>query len=314
MNGITTQPPKFNVEELFPFLKERARKATRLHPRRQSNINPLGSKIGGAIAWPENESHPICPRSGCNAVSFLQVQSKDVTLLEFPEGADLLQILWFPDEDSLYGQTVHANEEDGAHSRWFVYWRNSTELSSDHLLLPTPNTVGGLPVTIEECSIQPEIIVEYPSLGMLGDLSAEDYGLLTKWNEENDDYYQRGMSVCPGVKIGGYPDGWEGIGPNGEYIPKTTDGEMQELLLTFSDSEFGEGWQPNEIESHSKTGGSIDFPAGSNMDYNFGGDNLSDEEWQAYNNANQPLNYDFPDPFNLFIDRSEEPNKLIGVY
>ncbi|MEM1251565.1 MAG: hypothetical protein AAGI69_03965 [Cyanobacteria bacterium P01_H01_bin.21] len=223
---LTTRQPLYQLEELFPFLRGAAREALRLHPRREQGVGVTSSKIGGPIVWPAGEPHPICPTKSCPAVPVLQLRRFDAPMLPFPNGNDLLQLLWYP----------QAYEEWGYNPKIEVYWRNSKTLSADNVLIPIYENHESMFV-VHECRVQPEIIVEYPYIGLL---SMDEQQTIWNWEEKQDDplaQYQYCLSTCPGTKVGGYPDYGEQDAPSWAGTANRT----FEYLLALSDDEWDGG-------------------------------------------------------------------------
>ncbi len=99
----------------------------------------------------------------------------------------------------------------------------------------------------QECQLSPERVVEYPSAESF---TARMSQKLANWNIEGimDDpitFYGWECSVCPSIKIGGYPSFVQG-----DETPACACGQRMDLLLTLTDSEFDGGthhrWCPSE--------------------------------------------------------------------
>ena len=293
---FTTAPPSHDVESLFPFLKGTARKATRLHPRRESDLSPLASKIGGAIAWPGDEPVPVCDITGAIAVPLVQLNQIDVPLLQFPSGADLLQLVWFP----------RMYEEWFYQPKCLLFWRRSASLSSASLLVPeyASDDETACFENLRECSVSPEVVVEYPPIEML---MPEHQAQIHEWEgllPDGEDIYDTCLSTCQAVKVGGYP--LVEVDYHGR-LPRTTRGDLGELLVMLSDGECynqsSPSWKPLELR---------DLPEIPRI--GLVGDNIADHmAWrEAHQQAFSPLDIYLKYPFNIFIDRTVEPNQICG--
>src|SRR5215208_4937386 len=99
-----TRAPAYDVAAEFPWLAERAKTTVRLHPRRvEHNLPADASKAGGLILWPRNEAWPVCDLHSCPYVTVLQLRRDDLPDVPFPEHADLLQLLWCPNDHDEHG-------------------------------------------------------------------------------------------------------------------------------------------------------------------------------------------------------------------
>ncbi len=185
----TTPLPPLDITAFFPELVPLARRAVRLHPRRNPDPGVGESKLGGTLLWPMNEPWPFCtvgqvesePQRTRDAkllreeaerssmfghqpasqaagqphgayVGVIQLRVADVPELGFPEGCDLFQLLWCP-RDHLKHYSPHCR----------VYWRQTTNISSVLKDIPIPSVFDPdyLP---HVCLFTPERIQEYPAI------------------------------------------------------------------------------------------------------------------------------------------------------
>jgi len=270
----TTRPPWCDVEEQFPFLAGTARTAIRLHPSRATGLPPDVSKIGGAIVWPSGEPYPVCPATGCRAVPVLQVLKQDVPGVEFPEGANLLQVLWYP----------RGYEECMAQPKVELFWREASALSGDSVLGPVYENHEENFV-LHECQVTPEEVIEYPSFFAL---SSEQRDEIEEWQYEIEDTegteeaYAWCHAVCPGTKISGYPN-WGGQDP---ISVVNAQGQELEYFLTISDDEWDDGtcprWRPVEQDA---------LP----------------EDQRDNSQIRAPLGTYLKDPLNVYLDKTATP-------
>ncbi|MEU8927100.1 DUF1963 domain-containing protein [Kitasatospora sp. NPDC048545] len=190
-----TPPRPVPVEEQFPEVVPFRREAVRLHPR-AGRPAPGDSSVGGPLLWPAREPWPDCPEHpGSPMVAVVQVRRADVPdLVPFPEGRDLLQVLWCP------------RAHDGQWVVPLVRWRSAAEVGEVRQAPPVPPEAryGQVP---RPCVVHPEPVTEYPSWDLPDALwdalepRFEQVEAETGWD------YQFHLSTAPGIKLGGYP-GW----------------------------------------------------------------------------------------------------------
>lgn len=264
----TTPPRPVDVEGLFPELVPLRRTAIRLHPRAGTPF-PGQSSVGGPLMWPADEPWPICPCTShpqgwdrpatdgpVPLVSVAQIYRRDVPQLAFPDGCDLLQVLWCP--FIIDGCTAPSPR---------VYWRSAESIG--WILEATPPTVSTAPEDSipDPCVLHPEPVIEYPSWDMPDDLRAalrerlEDMEARTGW------MYHYHLADAPGIKLGGFPS-WTQE-PWWPECPRC--GQTMEHLLTVSSWEYdGESWRswlPTE-DRDSETGQERRDPAGNRAAHN----------------------------------------------
>ncbi|MFG2869969.1 DUF1963 domain-containing protein [Streptomyces sp. NPDC048338] len=238
----TTPPRPVDVEALFPEVVPYRREAVRLHPRR-GEPGVLDSSVGGPLLWPASEAWPHCedehvgteyspvPRPGpVPLVPVLQLYAPDVPELPFPQGTDVLQMLWCP--------FYHAHDF-GWSPRPELYWRDS---GADEDVLPAPPPPPGarenyLP---DPCVLHPERVTEYAQWDLPEELHDaldarfEALEASTGWS------YWYHLSVAEGIKVGGWPSWCQE--PRWPDCPDC--GRRTEHLLTVSSAEFdGASWR-----------------------------------------------------------------------
>ncbi|OKK22878.1 hypothetical protein AMK16_00705 [Streptomyces sp. CB00455] len=155
-----------------------------------------GAGMLDMITWELVRRVPEPAVPGVPLVAVLQLRAQDVPALPWPEGMDLLQVLWCPREHSdLPGQSY--------------YWGPSVELrhrcaaSVTGALLQPPLPVDAVASYLPRpCVLDPLEVVDLPD----GDeLPA---GLLARaetWAEGHDTEYHRDLSCQEGWKAGGWP-------------------------------------------------------------------------------------------------------------
>lgn len=242
---VRTTPPKpVDVATLFPELVPYARTAIRLHPRAGSP-GPDDSSVGGRLLWPADEPWPTCPggqhgvysleegmqttTESVPLVSIVQIHRRDAPQFPFPEGTDLLQVLWCP---------FLADECPAPTPR--VFWRRAESIGSRLEDVP-----GHAPLAPEEripnpFVVHPESVAEYPSSDMPWDMRKVLNPRIDALEAETGWKYDYHLAHSPGTKLGGYPS-WkqEPCWPSCE-----TCGSKMEHLLTVDSREFdGESWR-----------------------------------------------------------------------
>lgn len=229
LRRVKTPPAPLDVVAAFPFLRGRERTAWRLHPRSAGDLPLLSSRIGGSMPWPRGETVPRCPEKDLAPVPVLQIRRDSGVPVPFPDGAELLQILWYPGE---YADNRYL-------PRLLVRYRSLAELDDSFLLEPSyPEEALGF--VVRPCSVSLEPVVEYPYIGSLG---ADERRAIEEWQEAREEpTYQYLLSTCPGTKLGGYADfaGQDDTSPAAPW----------EYVLTISDREWDGGsgprWRPSE--------------------------------------------------------------------
>ncbi|PXF42013.1 hypothetical protein BWQ96_08263 [Gracilariopsis chorda] len=259
--------PSFDLRTVFPFLEPVSRTAVLLRPVRATVPDPFASKFGGRIAWPQSEQWPRCPHHAAPHVPVLQLRRDNFPELPFPASADLLQILWCPEdlhpEAALRpSQNVTEPLDDG-----FTLllplptfrWRMVSQLSAQRLLgeMPKPTVPVTNPHMPHECSLNPVRVTEFPLSEEL--ITASQLEQVENWVRENarQDFeamnidpdsgatdFAMQFSVAPGSKVGGFEH-------FSQYRPEAKcpncEAKMSHLL-TISSSEYGENdakrWHP----------------------------------------------------------------------
>lgn len=264
----TTEAPSLDIAREFPELGAHARTTVRLHPR-PGTPDPRDSHIGGPLWWPAAEPWPQCeapdcdlsPRQGLGApmVALVQLTAEDFPEITFPQGADLLQILWCAGH--------HCCPE---HAPCRVAWRRAAEVTEIRHDPPAPDLAGELPGFFETyipspCVLHPERVVEYP---WLHDLPEDLERRIAAWDEDKDLYDD--LSTAPGFKIGGHII--TGSAPSG--LECRACGAPAVLLLQLGNSEGYGRWCP--IEDRDLDPGTLEYdqadrPTGMLVDYGSGG-------------------------------------------
>ncbi|MBR7835274.1 hypothetical protein KDL01_18515 [Actinospica durhamensis] len=180
----------------------------------------------------------------------VQFFRRDAPELPFPEGTDLLQILWCPgDHRGALGPQPIAR------------WRSTAELEHAEAAFPPLNHVAWDFWQITPCEVHPEALMEFPPICNAGpdNRRAELFGILPRDLElrlrqrdesgtDEDVAYFR-LVAAPGWKLGG----WEISMPEPDHLRTCSCGAAMRPLLHVADGEGLDHWPPN---------GEPDFPWG----------------------------------------------------
>ncbi|MER6997307.1 DUF1963 domain-containing protein [Streptomyces sp. NPDC000410] len=253
----TTPPRPVDVEAHFPEVAAYRKNAVRLHPR-AGRPGILDSSVGGPLLWPASEPWPHCddehPATALSPtgpgphplVPVVQLYASDVPELPFPEGMDVMQVLWCPFDHAQY--YVPRPE---------LHWRSTVRSAGEVARPPWPEDADDdyLP---DPCVLHPERVVEYPSWDLPEELHEELEERFDQFEEDTGWSYWSHLSQAPGIKIGGYP-GWT-------QDPAWPDcagcGERMEHLLTVKSAEFdGASWRTwLPAEDEPRSGVVLDLP------------------------------------------------------
>ncbi|MFF0393571.1 DUF1963 domain-containing protein [Kitasatospora sp. NPDC004615] len=238
---VRTSPSRpLDVEALFPEVAPLRREAVRLHPRR-GEPGPWESSLGGPVRWPRAEPWPHCtdehprtayaPPRGAGPVPLVpvvQLLAADVPELPFPDGTDVLQVLWCP-----------FDHEEGYAPRPQVYWWDGSRADLEPADPPRPD---GAPHSYlpDPCVLHPERITEYPSWDLPEHLHDALEERFEQVEEETGWSYEYHLSVPDGTKAGGYPT-WS-QDPDWPHCPSCE--RRMDHLLSVGSAEFdGESWR-----------------------------------------------------------------------
>ena len=149
------------------------------------------------IAWP--------------MLSVMQVYARDVPWYDaFPQGMDVLQVLWCPFQHHYDDETVPYNGIAGPFVR--VFYRNSDSLCGGLTAPQEPLVVGEPGYLPSPCLLRPEPVTEYPHPGVLGEEFEErvdewemaTFGDITDDPEDYEPRFHWELSTAPGWKLGGH--------------------------------------------------------------------------------------------------------------
>ncbi|WP_150254487.1 DUF1963 domain-containing protein [Nocardiopsis deserti] len=234
-----TPPRPVDMETLFPELRPLRREAVRLHPR-TGQPSCEESSVGGPLLWPVDESWPVCdgehyekdsntPYEGeVLLVPVVQVYRRDAPGIAFPQGCDLLQVLWCPYDHGEFRYPLPRVRWRSARAVGEVRATPSRHAEASEEYVPSP------------CVVHPEQVTEYPSWDLPADLFDTLGERFDQVERETGWRYQYHLSDAPGIKLGGYP-GWtqEPVWPECGWCEQPMD-----HLLTVSSWEYdGESWR-----------------------------------------------------------------------
>lgn len=145
-------------------------------------------------------------------ISVLQLTKNDVPELGFPEGKNLFQLMWCPNQD-------HDECNYAPFSKCF--WRQYQKGNGVQLLpkaqVPQPGSNADDFVMPKICSIAPERVAEYPDYCEVEEADEELVQNIENWIQdhsavdvhelglrEGENCYQYSWSVSPSDKVGGY--------------------------------------------------------------------------------------------------------------
>jgi hypothetical protein len=167
-------------------------------------------------------------------VAVAQLRAADVPDLCAPAGADLLQVLWCPNE--------HENDDGSWAPAVTLRWRRERDVRTVLEQPPAPTLVSEARYLPHPCVLRPERVVEYP---WWQDLPAELGRRVRAWDLEHDGLYHRQLAMAPGWKVGGWPP-WPTTDPVPMYCARC--GTPMRHLLQIDGGEWGDRqrWRPLE--------------------------------------------------------------------
>ncbi|MGW0134114.1 DUF1963 domain-containing protein [Streptomyces sp. NPDC003299] len=200
----------YDLDDLVPELAGLGRRTTLLLPK-SGSPGVRESSLGGPLLWPADEPWPTCGQPGHWAwpdeksppgtvpmVPVAQLFARDVPELSFPEGRDILQLVWCP--------LIHP--QDQAHAALpKLYWRREADVLAVGVLRDIPAPQAG---EYEEefmpspCAVFPAPAVEYPNWDMPEELQQALQPRIEELEERFGMEYTR-FACALQNKVGGYP-------------------------------------------------------------------------------------------------------------
>ena len=200
--------------------------------------NGTGVTIAADGSFTTRVSEPRVPDPPSPLVSVLQLYARDVPDLPFPDGTDLLQVLWCPNEHGLPWSGPRPE----------AFWRRAADVTS--VLRNPPRPVFDEDLSAQDydpvpCLLHPEPVTEYPDSE---DLPAGLCERVEGWDQREDDdaphLYWSALSTAPGTKAVGYPRWVQGPRP-----PECGQcGRVMTHLVTMASEETTghDRWQPDD--------------------------------------------------------------------
>lgn len=201
----------------------------------------LGTKFGPRKGTTVSTWQAATPAEPVRMVPVVQLHTADIPEIHFPDGTDLLQILWCPfQHPDVPGQSEHYS---GPAPK--VIWRTAGTLTDTVTL--TADDSGRAGYLLQQCVVHPEPITEYPDTEDLPEpLQDRIHAWQDTLGEEPSYDYRNDLSVAPGLKTGGWPY-WP-------HCPRPIEcdcGSEMSLLLTLPHGERGaRSWTPIEDRFH----------------------------------------------------------------
>ncbi|CAN8072203.1 unnamed protein product [Agarophyton chilense] len=205
-----------------------------LHPCRARVPNPFASKIGGRIAWPDNEEWPRCPVHHSAMVSVVQLRRCDAPQLVFPDRTNLFQLLWCPSEG--HGETAYPILK--------TFWRESKTISSVLKDVPHDFEDADDDFVPKECELLLDEVEDYPSPFLIDEAqlerideyiaqhATEDIKVI---DENMDEPYSSMFAAAPISKVGGHVSWIQ----DPETVTCVKCGKEMHHLLTISSQDSG---------------------------------------------------------------------------
>lgn len=203
------QPPD-DLEAFIPELAGLGKRTTLLLTK-DGDPTARESSVGGPLLWPAGEPWPYCDRPGHEAgwphetppagpvpmVPVVQLFARDVPELRFPEGKDVLQIVWCA--------LLHYEDPICA-ARPRIHWRSEAEVVAGGLLGEVP-----VPGEGEYCEdfmprprrMSPTSALEYPNWDMPREVRQKIQPRIEEIEARYGCYYVEWCALQ--TKVGGYP-------------------------------------------------------------------------------------------------------------
>ncbi|MEV7123779.1 hypothetical protein [Kitasatospora griseola] len=182
----------------------------------------------------------VSPEQPVPLVPVVQLCAADVPEIPFPEGTDLLQILWCPH----WHTTLSGPQQHYCGPAPSIFWRAAARLGHT-VTRPAAGGAGGF--VLEQCTVHPEHITEYPDPDDLPEpLQEQIYAWEDSLGDESAFDYRNDLSLAPGLKTGGWPY-W----PEASRSVRCACGSDMHLLLTLPNGErAADSWDPVEDHIH----------------------------------------------------------------
>ncbi|MER7669549.1 DUF1963 domain-containing protein [Kitasatospora sp. NPDC096128] len=216
-------PDPADLVAAVPGLARYLRPATLLHPYAAPPDADLpdtdlpdatapGSRIGGPARWPAGRPWPHCtarhpeeedgfprgepglPAPATALVPLARIRAQDAPHLPWPAAADLLQVLWCPnDHDDIQGERYYYGPAVELH------WQRAAELAPATPPAPRHSAEPYLP---QPCALRPEQVLDLPDRD---ELPGEIARAVAEFAERQGLEYERDHGRADGWKLGGWP-------------------------------------------------------------------------------------------------------------
>lgn len=208
-------PPLFDMAELIPEFAGFAKETILLYPR-SGEPGVRDSSMGGPLLWPADEPWPYCAQAGHWAygtgsalweqskpgavpmVPVIQLFARDVPWLEFPQGTDVVQLLWCA--------LIHEEDRAGVVLPK-LFWRNEAQTVAAGLLHDVPAPGEGEyddDLVPRPCTVCPTPATEYPGYDLPDELLTALRPRLEELQDRYGFWYTETASALQN-KVGGYP-------------------------------------------------------------------------------------------------------------
>lgn len=204
--------------------------------------NLLTPQEGELLARFRSGTLDACPAEPLALMPLVQLYARDVPDLPFPEGTDLLQVLW-----------VASPQVEGCSPALQLRWRAAEDVREVLVDQREPAFIEYDDLVAEPCVLDPERVREYPPDHLL---DRDLYRQAAEWATEHGLGRWNDYALAPGWKAGGWPAAFTFRDPaEAEELQCGECGGPVEALLTIG----GKEW---------------DWPAGSDRPSEYGSDTV----------------------------------------
>lgn len=208
------------AKRTYPELVKAIRPALLLGQRKAAKLDLLESKLGGVFGWPEGEPPP--ERLGKRLHPIIQLRKDDFPLVPFPNGRDVLQVFWHPDDIATQAKAQHkaglVTLPIPPSRVPAAKWWNSRELTGQ-IAPPKMQAIHKGLVPMCACRLEPVLVDDLPR-------DATDVpGLRQQDLMEDRNFYLH----FGNAKVGGHPS-WT---PAGKPTPQCRCGKPMNLLISL---------------------------------------------------------------------------------
>lgn len=187
----------------------------------------------------------LLPPGPLPLIPLAQLYARDVPGFSFPEGTDLLQVLWSPSDGI-----------EGCSDAVQLRWRLSSDIREVLSTSPEPAYVENSELVPDPCLLRPEQVTEFPPNHLLDEELLERVLAWSEqtWSEGRLVNYGDNLSVAPGWKLGGWPAHFTFREPaESDELHCGVCGGPVQALLTVASSEWDAAtgsWRPAGEGTH----------------------------------------------------------------